>query len=161
MSRIRENKLLNIIVFIIILICILGLIYLVYRNVDKIVSIINPVDKNDKTPPTISEVSLESDNSYNKFYAEEGNTITLKFKVSETLKNTPKVIINNKEVEVFKRGEYYNAYYTVLEQTTSNTIVTFEISEYTDRNGNVGEVVSKSNQTVTIVSKGTVIKDLE
>ena len=72
---------------------------------------------NDKNSPEITEVTLKSDNTYNENYAEEGNTITLMFKISKELNQIPIVRINSEEVKVYKRNGYYNSYYTVLSQT--------------------------------------------
>ena len=67
------------------------------------------------------------------------------------------------EVKVYKRNGYYNSYYTVLSQTDSDQKVTVEIESYKDTNGNEGDsyILIPSKSTLTIVKKGTIIKDIK
>lgn len=155
----KQKKLSNIITIILIVLGILLLIFLVYQNNEAIINFINPVDKNDKTPPEVTYVTITSDNETNSNYAEEGNTITLKFKFNEQLGTTPTIIINEQETTLYKRNGYYIAYYQVLNQPTENKQVTFKIKDYKDRNNNLGkEITETTDKTiVTIVSQGTKI----
>ncbi len=155
----KQKKLSNIITIILIVLGILLLIFLVYQNNEAIINFINPVDKNDKTPPEVTYVTITSDNETNSNYAEEGNTITLKFKFNEQLGTNPTIIINEQETTLYKRNGYYIAYYQVLNQPTENKQVTFKIKDYKDRNNNLGKEITETTDktTVTIVSQGTKI----
>ncbi len=155
----KQKKLSNIITIILIVLGILLLIFLVYQNNEAIINFINPVDKNDKTPPEVTYVTITSDNETNSNYAEEGNTITLKFRFNEQLGTNPTIIINEQETTLYKRNGYYIAYYQVLNQPTENKQVTFKIKDYKDRNNNLGKEITETTDktTVTIVSQGTKI----
>ncbi len=159
----KVNLITNIVIIIILLLATIFLFYFLYSNQNKIISFFKPIDFNDKTPPTLTEVTIKSDNATNSKYAEEANTISLQFKVSEELKKDPIITINNQVVKVHKRSDYYVAYYTILNQTISNTLVSFKISDIQDRNGNSGVDVSNTTDqsSVTIVSKGTNISTLQ
>ncbi len=155
----KQKKLSNIITIILIVLGILLLIFLVYQNNEAIINFINPVDKNDKNPPEVTYVTITSDNETNSNYAEEGNTITIKFKFNEQLGTNPTIIINEQETTLYKRNGYYIAYYQVLNQPTENKQVTFKIKDYKDRNNNLGKEITETTDktTVTIVSYGTKI----
>lgn len=159
----KQNLIINIIIIAILLILTIILFYYIYTNQDKIMRFFKPIDFNDKTAPTLTEVTIKSDNKINSKYAEESNTITLQFKASEELKNLPKVKINDTDVNVYFRNNYYVAYYTILEQTSSNILVTFEIANLQDNNGNKGkDVLNTTDQSsVTIVPLGTSIATLQ
>lgn len=159
----KQKKLSNIITIILIVLGILLLIFLIYQNNETIINFVNPINKKDTTPPEITYVTITSDNEINSNYAEEGNTITLKFKFNEQLGNIPIIIIDGKETELHIRNGYYIAYYQVLSQPKENRQVTFKIKDYKDRNKNQGKDVTETtdNTTVTIVSQGTKITEAE
>ena len=103
----KKNLIINIVVIIVLTLFVTFLIFFLYKNT----SMFNKFSKyssNDKTSPEITEVTLKSDNTYNENYAEEGNTITLMFKISKELNQIPIVRINSEEVKVYKRNGYYN-----------------------------------------------------
>ena len=158
----KKNLIINIVVIIVLTLFITFLIFFLYKNTSMFDKF-SKYSSNDKTSPEITEVTLKSDNTYNENYAEEGNTITLMFKISKELKQIPIVRINSEEVKVYKRNGYYNSYYTVLSQTDSDQKVTVEIESYKDTNGNEGDsyILIPSKSTLTIVKKGTIIKDIK
>ena len=151
----KKNLIINIVVIIVLTLFVTFLIFFLYKNTSMFDKF-SKYSSNDKTSPEITEVTLKSDNTYNENYAEEGNTITLMFKIR-------KVRINSEEVKVYKRNGYYNSYYTVLSQTDSDQKVTVEIESYKDTNGNEGDsyILIPSKSTLTIVKKGTIIKDIK
>lgn len=155
----KQKKLSSIITIILIVLGMLLLIFLVYQNNETIINFINPIDKNDKIPPEITYVTITSDNETNSNYAEEGNTITLKFKFNEQLGTNPTIIINGKETNLYKRNGYYVSYYQVLNQPTTNKQITFKIKDYKDRNNNLGKEITETTDktTVTILAKGSKI----
>ena len=158
----KKNLIINIIVIIVLILFIAFLLFFLYKNTSMFDKF-SKDSSNDKTSPEITEVTLKSDNIYNENYAEEGNTITLMFKVSKELKQIPTVRINREEVKVYERNGYYNSYYTVLSQTDNDQKVTVEIESYKDTNGNEGDsyILIPSKSTLTIVKKGTIIKDIK
>ena len=105
-------------------------------------------------PPKIYTVHIESDNFDDHTIAKYGNKITLTFSFTENLRKPPRVIINNREVEVFGEHKEYYAKYFVSNQGMEDVVVTFTIEDYEDRLFKKGSPVisTTDNSQVTIKS---------
>ena len=92
--------------------------------------------------PIISIVTFESDNSINKYWATEGDTVTLKLFTSYEI--DPTVIINgtNANIEWSEDKRTGTATYKIEEIKTPDTKIEFSISNYT-ANGKAGETINK------------------
>jgi len=108
---------------------------------------------NDK-PPEIYTVHIESDNFDDHTTAKYGNKITLTFSFTENLRKPPRVVINNREVEVFGEHKEYYAKYFVSNQGMEDVLVTFTIEDYQDRLFKKGPpvITTTDNSQVTIKS---------
>lgn len=105
-------------------------------------------------PPKIYTVHIESDNFDDHTIAKYGNKITLTFSFTENLRKPPRVVINNREVEVFGEHKEYYAKYFVSNQGMEDVVVTFTIEDYEDRLFKKGSPVisTTDNSQVTIKS---------
>ncbi len=92
--------------------------------------------------PIISIVTFESDNSINKYWATEGDTVTLKLFTNYEI--DPTVIINgtNANIEWSEDKRTGTATYKIEEIKTPDTKIEFSISNYT-ANGKAGETINK------------------
>ncbi len=92
--------------------------------------------------PIISIVTFESDNSINKYWATEGDTVTLKLFTNYEI--DPTVIINgtNANIEWSEDKRIGTATYKIGEIKTPDTKIEFSISNYT-ANGKEGETINK------------------
>ena len=92
--------------------------------------------------PIISIVTFESDNSINKYWATEGDTVTLKLFTNYEI--DPTVIINgtNANIEWSEDKRIGTATYNIGEIKTPDTKIEFSISNYT-ANGKEGETINK------------------
>ncbi len=148
-----------IIIIIILLIVVLGLgIKSILSSSDKRISAVDNII--DVSPPSFNEVSIYSNNKNNKKYASRGDDIILKFKADESLKNNPKVLINNTETEVQLLDGYYYAIYNVLEQYEEDFLISFSIYDYQDNSGNKGltRYNTTDDSSVHIIAKDSIIE---
>ena len=92
--------------------------------------------------PIISIVTFESDNSINKYWATEGDTVTLKLFTNYEI--NPTVMINGTHVNInwSEDKRTGTATYKVEEIKTPDTKIEFSISNYT-ANGKAGETINK------------------
>ena len=92
--------------------------------------------------PIISIVTFESDNSINKYWATEGDTVTLKLFTNYEI--NPTVMINETNVKInwSEDKRTGTATYKVEEIKTPDTKIEFSISNYT-ANGKEGETINK------------------
>ena len=92
--------------------------------------------------PIISIVTFESDNSINKYWATEGDTVTLKLFTNYEI--DPTVIINGTNVNIkwSEDRKIGTATYNIGEIKTPDTKIEFSISNYT-ANGKEGETINK------------------
>ena len=136
------------------------LVLLVLLIVGKRLNIINKTDRN---IPYAKTVTLESNNSIDKYSAETGNEIILTMEFNEKLKKPPTVVINNTSVGAVKEQNKYVAKYQVKEQPNYDTKVEFKIENYSDLSGNIGNAITTTtnNSKVTIKAKDTEIKAVE
>ena len=92
--------------------------------------------------PIISIVTFESNNSINKYWATEGDTVTLKLFTNYEI--NPTVMINgtNVNIEWSEDKRTGTATYKVGEIKTPDTKIEFSISNYT-ANGKTGETIDR------------------
>ena len=92
--------------------------------------------------PIISIVTFESDNSINKYWATEGDTVTLKLFTNYEI--NPTVMINGTNVNIkwSEDRKIGTATYKIKEIKTPDTKIEFSISNYT-ANGKAGETINK------------------
>ena len=92
--------------------------------------------------PIISIVTFESDNSINKYWATEGDTVTLKLFTNYEV--NPTVMINGTNVKInwSEDRKIGTATYKIEEIKTPDTKIEFSISNYT-ANGKAGETINK------------------
>ncbi|MCX6809683.1 MAG: Ig-like domain-containing protein [Candidatus Berkelbacteria bacterium] len=93
----------------------------------------------DTSTPTLSPVTIASSNADNTI-AKVGDTVTLNITSSESI-TTPTVAIVGQTALVSGSGTSHSATYT-LQSGDTEGIVTFQISGYSDANGNPGATVS-------------------
>ena len=107
----------------------------------------------DLTPPDIILVSIESNNNINSYYAVNDDIVSLKFKFNEELGGLPIVKIDDNYVAVYKEDDYYVAKYKVSKQFDVDYNILFEISNYYDKYGNMGEIVNKTTDDSNVIVK--------
>lgn len=132
-------KIKNTIIIILSIVLILFILYLLYRNNKDFFK-----TSTDSTAPIVKSINISTDNSNSK-EAVEGDTISLRITFNEELRDKPRVMINNREVDVYKRNGYYDAYYNVLESPKEDTIVSYKIYSYYDLSGNSGSTIDKKS----------------
>ena len=92
--------------------------------------------------PIISIVTFESNNSINKYFATEGDTVTLKLFTNYEI--NPTVMINGTNVNInwSEDRKIGTATYKIEEIKTPDTKIEFSISNYT-ANGKAGKTINK------------------
>ena len=99
----------------------------------------------DTSPPVLTNVSIYSDGE-NPKYAKNGDTITVKFAVSEELGTLPTITIFQNEVEVNYVDGYYIAEYLIPSDAEyTEGIIPFSVSNYKDKVGNTGNAFTQDN----------------
>ena len=99
----------------------------------------------DTSPPVLTNVSIYSDGE-NPKYAKNGDTITVKFAVSEELGTLPAITIFQNEVEVNYVDGYYIAEYLIPSDAEyTEGIIPFSVSNYKDKVGNTGNAFTQDN----------------
>lgn len=106
--------------------------------------------RNDKAP-VIVHVHIESDNFDDHTIARYGNMVTLSFSFNKDLNGLPKVVIQNKEVEVFGNGKEYYAKFFIQDQDYRDMEITFSISEYKDAFYKVGTPVTSTTDGSKVI----------
>ncbi len=92
--------------------------------------------------PIISIVTFESDNSINKYWATEGDIVTLKLFTNYEISPTVKINGTNVNIDWSEDRRTGTATYKVGEIKTPDTKIEFSISNYTT-NGKVGETIDR------------------
>ena len=92
--------------------------------------------------PIISIVTFESNNSINKYWATEGDTVTLKLFTNYEISPTVKINGTNVNIDWSEDRRTGTATYKVGEIKTPDTKIEFSISNYT-ANGKEGETINK------------------
>ena len=99
----------------------------------------------DTHSPELTSVSIYSDNENSKF-AKNGDTITVKFAMSEELGTLPTVTIFANEVETnYVNGFYVAEYLIPSDAEYTEGIVPFSVSNYSDVSGNVGSTLTQDD----------------
>ncbi len=99
----------------------------------------------DTHSPELTSVSIYSDNENSKF-AKNGNTITVKFAMSEELGTLPTVTIFANDVETnYVDGFYVAEYLIPSDAEYTEGIVSFSVSNYSDVSGNVGSTLTQDD----------------
>ena len=99
----------------------------------------------DTRPPVLTNVSIYSNNE-NPKYAKNGDTITVKFAVSEELGTLPTVTIFENDVLVnYVEGSYVAEYVIPDDAEYTEGIVPFSVSGYKDKVGNIGNSLTQDD----------------
>lgn len=108
----------------------------------------NTTPSKDTTAPKITNVTIKTDNTYNR-YATIGNTITLEMSVSENLSKAPSVKIAGQAVSTRCSNKTCIASYYVTTSSKQGK-VSINIEGYKDNAGNTGAVVTNTTDSTSV-----------
>ena len=97
----------------------------------------------DGTEPELYDVNLFSSNKYDSTLAIEGDSVFLKFKSSEKIRDL-KVSLNNIEAQVYKEFDLEYVFYHVFTESDSEGVIPIQI-DYKDLAGNLGEIIEETS----------------
>ena len=97
----------------------------------------------DGTLPEITDISLYSNNPFDKSWAVKGDSLFLKFNSSEPL-NDVMAKVNNIETKVLKAEDLNFVFYHVFTESDSEGVVAINLS-YKDLAGNIGDVIDETS----------------
>ena len=97
----------------------------------------------DGTEPELYDLNLFSSNKYDSTLAIEGDSVFLKFKSSEKIRDL-KVSLNNIEAQVYKEFDLEYVFYHVFTESDSEGVIPIQI-DYKDLAGNLGEIIEETS----------------
>jgi len=97
----------------------------------------------DGTLPELKEINLSTNNVYDQSLAVKGDSVFLRFLVSEVIQDI-KVLINFTEGKLLKEEDLKFEYFHVFTESDSEGVIPIELT-YKDQAGNIGETVDETS----------------
>ena len=104
--------------------------------------------------PSIDSVLFQSNNSYDSTMCIVGDSVYLKFSSSEILQNNSINIANTSPDRFYTEGGFNYAVFEITENVNEG-IIPFNIYDFRDMVGNLGQEVNQSNSSQTVVLDNT------
>ena len=102
----------------------------------------------DGTLPQITDISLSSNNPFDKSWAVKGDSLYLKFKSSEPLMDVV-AKVNNIEIKSLNVEELKHVFYHVFTESDSEGVVSINLS-YKDLAGNIGDMIDETSDDTEV-----------